>query len=76
MRGMRPISRRELIRRLEELGFEGPWPGGKHDFMRRPSDQLRLALPRADAKSREIGIELQKRIPREIGVRTAQWLSL
>lgn len=75
MSRMTPISRKEFIRRLKALGFEGPFHGGKHDFMRRPSDRLKLALPREDAKSREIGVELQKRILREIGVSTQEWLS-
>ena len=71
-----PISRRELIRRLKELGFEGPYHGGKHDFVRRPTDQLKLALPRSDARGREIGVEFQKRIPNEIGVSGKEWMSL
>ena len=76
MARMGPVSRNALIRRLKHLGFEGPYHGGKRDFMRRPSDQLKLALPRADAKSREIGVELQKRMLREIGVSTGEWLGL
>lgn len=72
---MVPISRRELILRLRKLGFEGPYHGGKHDFMRRSSDQLRVALPREDAKSREIGVELKKRILRETGISTADWMN-
>jgi hypothetical protein len=76
MPGMHPISRKVLVRRLEKLGFEGPFPGGRHDFMRRSSDRLKLALPRADAKSREIGVELQKRILREIGISTSEWTAL
>ena len=28
-----PISRRELIRALQKAGFEGPFSGGKHQFM-------------------------------------------
>lgn len=76
MSRMTPLSRKELIRRLRRLGFDGPYHGGKHDFMLRTSDRMRLALPREDAKSREIGIELQKRILREIGVSTGQWTAL
>jgi predicted RNA binding protein YcfA (HicA-like mRNA interferase family) len=70
---MVPISRKEMVRRLRRLGFAGLFRGGKHDFMRRPSDRLKIALPRADAKSREIGIELQKRILREIGATIKEW---
>ena len=38
-----PISRRELIQYLHTLGFEGPFAGGKHQFMLRPP--VRLVLP-------------------------------
>ena len=73
---MVPITRKIFIQRLKMLDFDGPFHGGKHDFMRRPSDQLKIALPRADAKSREIGVELQKRILREIGVTTKEWITI
>jgi hypothetical protein len=73
---MVPIARKELIRRLRRLRFDGPYHGGKHDFTLRTSDRMRLVLPREDAKSREIGTELQKRILREIGVSTGQWTTV
>jgi len=73
---MAPITRKELTRRLQKLGFEGPFPGGRHDFMRRSTDRLKVALPRADAKSREIGVELQKRILREVGATSREWMAL
>jgi predicted RNA binding protein YcfA (HicA-like mRNA interferase family) len=38
-----PVSRRELVRKLKGLGFEGPFAGGKHQWMRR--DGLRLTIP-------------------------------
>ena len=76
MASMGPISRRELIKRLSALAFDGPFHGSRHDYMRRPTYQLKVPLPRADAKSREIGVELQKRILREIGVSTKEWLAL
>jgi hypothetical protein len=28
-----PVSRRVLIRTLHNLGFDGPYSGGKHQFM-------------------------------------------
>jgi predicted RNA binding protein YcfA (HicA-like mRNA interferase family) len=76
MAKMRPISWRELIRRLQRLGFAGPFPGTRHDCMRRPTDQVKVPVPRADAKSREIGVELQKRILRQIGASREEWMSL
>jgi predicted RNA binding protein YcfA (HicA-like mRNA interferase family) len=33
MAGWQPIKRREFIRRLKALGFEGPFRGTRHEFM-------------------------------------------
>jgi hypothetical protein len=32
---LNPASRREFIQKLKAEGFEGPFPGGKHQWMRR-----------------------------------------
>jgi hypothetical protein len=33
MAGWHPIKRRELIRRLRGLGFQGPFTGTRHEFL-------------------------------------------
>ncbi len=38
-----PIKRRDLIQALRRAGFEGPFPGGRHEFMVKGT--LRLVLP-------------------------------
>lgn len=38
-----PCKRREFIRRLRSLGFEGPFAGSRHQFM--TMGQHRLAIP-------------------------------
>jgi hypothetical protein len=38
-----PCSRREFIRRLRQLGFDGPFSGTRHQFMLR--EGRRLAIP-------------------------------
>ena len=38
-----PINRRELIPYFEELGFEGPYTGGKHQYM--VKGKLKVAMP-------------------------------
>jgi predicted RNA binding protein YcfA (HicA-like mRNA interferase family) len=38
-----PIDRRDLIRNLRRLGFNGPMPGGRHEFMVR--GERRVILP-------------------------------
>ncbi|MEH1764854.1 type II toxin-antitoxin system HicA family toxin [Nostoc sp.] len=35
MSRLTPVSWRDLVKRLQELGFEGPYAGGKHPQMRR-----------------------------------------
>lgn len=35
MHRLTPVSWNYLIKRLRELGFEGPYAGGKHPQMRR-----------------------------------------
>ncbi|NOQ29028.1 MAG: addiction module toxin, HicA family [Methanosarcinales archaeon] len=39
------IKRRDLIRYLKLLGFEGPYSGGKHQFMVKNNITLRLPNP-------------------------------
>jgi len=38
-----PCSRRDFIRRLRKLGFDGPYSGTRHQFM--IYEQHRLAIP-------------------------------
>jgi len=40
---VKPIKRKELIHYLKKLGFEGPYSGGKHQFM--VKDKLTLTIP-------------------------------
>ncbi len=42
---MESIKRRELIKGLRKHGFEGPFSGGKHQFMVRGSLKLRIPNP-------------------------------
>lgn len=40
-----PVSRRVLIRRLKKLDFNGPYLGGRHEFMLRGDQRLILPNP-------------------------------
>jgi predicted RNA binding protein YcfA (HicA-like mRNA interferase family) len=53
-----PIRRRELIRYLKRLGFEGPYSGGKHQFMVKDDTTVRLPNPHQG----DIGQEFLARI--------------
>ncbi len=65
-----PISRRELIKRLKEFGFEGPYSGGKHQFMVR--NDLVLTIPNPHKK--DISVDLLRRILKQAGITREQWL--
>jgi predicted RNA binding protein YcfA (HicA-like mRNA interferase family) len=67
-----PIKRTELIRYLRILGFEGPYSGGKHQFMLK--DIVRLRLP--NPHQRDIGRELLLRILKQAGIDNDSWEKL
>jgi predicted RNA binding protein YcfA (HicA-like mRNA interferase family) len=71
MAGLGPVSRRELVRKLKRLGFEGPFPGGKHQWMRR--DGLRITIPNPHGGAIDPG--LIRRILRYAGVKVDEGLS-
>jgi len=64
-----PIRRPELIRHLRELGFDGPFAGGRHEFMQR--DDIRLILP--NPHRRDIGPDLLARLLREAEISRERW---
>ena len=70
MPGLKPVSRRELVRKLRALGFEGPFPGGKHEWMRRAS--LRVTIPNPHGGAIDPG--LIRRILRQAGITVEECL--
>lgn len=70
MPGLSPVSRRELVRKLKGLGFEGPFPGGKHQWMRRGGFRLTIPNPHGGA----IDPGLIRRILRQAGITLDEWM--
>ena len=64
-----PIKRQDLIRYLKQLGFEGPYSGGKHPFMLKGDRTLRIPNPHRS----EIGVSLLTRILRQSGIEKSEW---
>ena len=60
-----PISRRELIKRFKDLGFEGPYSGGRHQFMVKGTLKVRIPNPH---KSQDISDSLLQEILRQAGI--------
>lgn len=71
MPALKPVSRRELVRKLRALAFEGPFPGGKHQWMRRGS--LRVTIPNPHGGMIDPG--LIRRILRQAGITVEEWLN-
>jgi predicted RNA binding protein YcfA (HicA-like mRNA interferase family) len=67
-----PVRRTELIRALHAAGFEGPFSGGKHQFMIREQQTLRIPNPHQS----DIGRELLSRLLRQAGIDRADWEKL
>ena len=65
----KPVKRRELIAALKRAGFQGPYSGGKHEFMVRADVTLTIPNPhRAD-----ISVGLLKIILRQAGISRRDW---
>jgi len=64
-----PISRRDLVRALKDLGFDGPYSGGKHQFMVRGEITVRVPNPH----SGDIGLELLSRLLRQARISREEW---
>ncbi|MCB0002329.1 MAG: type II toxin-antitoxin system HicA family toxin [Anaerolineae bacterium] len=64
-----PVTRTELIRRLRRLGFDGPYSGGRHEFMLH--DTRRLILP--NPHRHDISPSLLTRLLKQAGVTRTDW---
>ena len=69
MPALGPIKRGDLIRSLKELGFEGPYAGGKHQYL--VKGELKLAIP--NPHQGDIGRDLLARILRQVGIDKDEW---
>ena len=66
----KPVSRRELIRKLRALGLEGPISGGRHRFMKKGSFKVRIPNPHHTGS---IGWPLLREILRQADITSDQW---
>ena len=64
----RSTPRRTLIRKFRRLGFEGPFSGGRHAFMKRGA--LKVRVPTHDIED----VGLLREILRQAGVSEEEWI--
>ena len=67
-----PISRRDLVANLKRLGFAGPYPGRRHEFMVRGDATPIIPNPHGS----DIGIGLLSRVLKQAGVSREEWEEL
>lgn len=64
-----PVSWNVLVKRLNKLGFEGPYSGGKHPFM--VKNDLVLTIP--NPHKALISVDLLSRILRQARISREEW---
>jgi predicted RNA binding protein YcfA (HicA-like mRNA interferase family) len=64
-----PVSRRELVGRLQVLGFDGPYAGGSHEFMLRNGRRLILPNPHRS----QVSVDLLARLLRQADISRDEW---
>jgi predicted RNA binding protein YcfA (HicA-like mRNA interferase family) len=65
-----PVSGNDLVKRLRELGFEGPYAGGRHPQMRRNEVTVIISNPHEG----DISVGLLSRLLRQAGISREEWL--
>ena len=63
------ISWRKFVQNFRKLGFEGPYSGGRHLFMKR--GELKIHIPHKHKG--EISIGLVSEILRQAGIDKVEW---
>lgn len=66
-----PVSRRDLIKRLRKLGFDGPYPGSKHEVMAK--GDISIIIPNSH-RGEDISISLIARILKQASLSRQDWL--
>ena len=67
-----PVKRRDLIRHLRQFGFEGPYSGGRHQFM--VKEEIKLYIP--NPHQGDISRGLLAKILRQAGIERDEWEKL
>lgn len=70
MTGLSPVSYKQLVQRLLDLGFEGPYAGGRHPQMCR--GDLTLIFPNPHVG--DIGGGFLRRLLQQAGISREEWL--
>lgn len=67
-----PIKRKDLIYYFRQLGFDGPYSGGNHQFMKKGTLKVRVPNPHQG----DISQGLLARILKQAGIEKEVWEDL
>jgi len=67
---IRPVTWKDFVAKMKDLGYEGPYSGGKHPKMRK--GDLTIIIP--NPHEAEIGVGFLKRLLRQAGISNDEWL--
>lgn len=65
----KPISRRNLLRKLRAFGWDGPYPKGPHMYMAKGNRRITIPNPHGS----DIDWSLTKRILDQAGIDPEEW---
>jgi len=71
---LHPEKPSEVIKKLRQAGFEGPFSGGKHVIMRHPETGRKISIPVHGG--RDIPIGTLRAILRRVGISVEEWRKL
>jgi predicted RNA binding protein YcfA (HicA-like mRNA interferase family) len=66
-----PVTWTNMVKRLRQLGFDGPFQGGKHPYMIKST--LVLTIP--NPHNKDVSIALLSRILKQAQVSKQEWLN-
>lgn len=69
---LKPISYKNLVKGLKNFEFNGPYPGGKHQFMIKEDKRLIVPNPHRN----EISVDLLIRILKQAEIKREDWIKI
>ena len=69
---LKPISYKNLVKGLKSFGFNGPYPGGKHQFMIKEDKRLIIPNPHRN----EISVDLLIKILKQAEIKREDWIKI
>lgn len=67
-----PLPRRILIKKLRKIGFLGPYPATRHEYMKRDSEKIFIPNPHG----KDIGVPIIKKIINQLKLSNQEFLDL